>query len=159
MPAFDDKTGRHYGRLVVLGLFSRNPTNWRCRCDCGETVVRLGRSLAKGRTKSCGCLNRGVNTTHGQSKTATWRIWVGVRSRCRSRGRYGSRGIGVDDPRWNEYPPFLADMGERPLGAHLHRIDNDLGYSKANCIWLTASQHMKFHAKSKLDCQPMDMTQ
>jgi len=168
MPAFDDKTGRRYGRLVAVSVFSHNPTNWLCRCECGEPVVRLGTSLTKGRTKSCGCLNRAPRSvtmarsdrrvTHGQSKTATWRIWVGMRSRCRSRGRYGRRGIGVDDPRWNEYLLFLADMGERPPGAHLHRKENDRGYSKANCVWLTPSQHMKFHATARLDCQPRYMT-
>ena len=65
---------------------------------------------------------------------------------------YGGRGIGIEDPRWHEYPPFLADMGEKPPGYHLHRIDNDKGYSRENCMWIAPSEHMRLHAPKSVRC-------
>lgn len=47
---------------------------------------------------------------------------------------YGARGITVD-PRWENFQNFLADMGERPEGMTLDRIDPDKGYSLDNCRW------------------------
>jgi hypothetical protein len=157
MPAFKNITGLRFGRLVALEPKGRADGRvlWLCRCDCSlETIVK-GSLLASGHTRSCGCLFRELlvarNTTHGQSETPTWWSWHGMHERCRNPRHkhyksYGGRGIGVDDPRWNEYPPFREDMGEKPPGAHLHRIENDKGYSKENCVWLSASEHAQLHA-------------
>lgn len=55
---------------------------------------------------------------------------------------YGGRGITVCDE-WATFKRFYADMGPRPNGKSLERIDNDAGYSKANCVWGTKTAQVR----------------
>lgn len=82
--------------------------------------------------------------------------WDNMRRRCRdpkyhAAHRYSGRGITVD-PRWDDFLVFLRDMGYRP-SPHLtlERLDNDLGYSKDNCVWDTKSAQARNRVTSKLD--------
>lgn len=114
-----------------------------CKCDCGKEFetekYKLTRANAK--IRSCGCLKnvRGLPDTYNS--------WKSMRERClykthHAYKNYGGRGITVDKT-WigrKGFATFLADMGPRPEGMTLDRIDNDLGYSKKNCRWATYNE-------------------
>lgn len=81
-----------------------------------------------------------------RGRTPTVISWTGMKQRCKnpkdpSMKRYGGRGISFD-PRWELFENFLEDMGERPQGTTLDRVDNNKGYSKENCRWATSIQQM-----------------
>lgn len=81
------------------------------------------------------------------SNTPTYYTWAGMLARCRNKNdpaypRYGGRGIEVCD-RWSGdegFKNFLTDMGERPNGLSLDRVDNSKGYLPENCRWATAKE-------------------
>ncbi len=125
------------------------------RCQCGSILEIADTRVNCGRASSCGCVRnkasavfaRKTFTTHGLSKTKTYRVWGDMRARCEissasSYSYYGGRGISVCN-RWKTFTLFLADMGECPIGLSLDRIDNNGNYEPKNCRWATKNQQMK----------------
>lgn len=150
-----DETGNIYGRLSVTcyGGTQVKPSGqkyctWVCLCACGNVITVAASALRQGATQSCGCLQKerasSSSKKHGASRSPSYSSYRKMLERCLIEScaayeNYGGRGITVCD-RWLEsYENFLEDMGERPEGLSLDRIDNSLGYSVENCRWATKS--------------------
>jgi hypothetical protein len=174
---FKDRTGQVFGRLTVIKFdrIEKEHTYWICRCECGNTVSILGNNLVRGKSKSCGCLNKELTIirnkqyiTHGMTNTRFYGVWDGLKYRClniKGSGykNYGGRGITVCD-RWlgnNGFENFRDDMYESYLkhiedfgqdNTSLDRKDNDGNYEPSNCQWATKhEQNMNTRMVAKVD--------
>lgn len=113
--------------------------------NCGKPYSVQFLSRAKKR-RFCGlsCKSTATLKRHGMTKTSTYSAWATMRTRCLNPKRakwyrYGGRGIKICK-RWERFENFLSDMGERPNGKTLDRIDNDGDYKPSNCKWSTPKE-------------------
>ncbi len=147
-----DLTGMKFNKLLVL-YRAYNPrykhASWVCVCDCGNITTVVSNNLRNGGTKSCGC-SKGVYISQALTGLSSqypseYRSYNGMISRCFNPNisnykHYGGKGITVC-ARWLEsFNNFLEDMGSKPPGTSLDRIDFNGNYYPDNCRWATISE-------------------
>ena len=161
-PILTATPGLVVGMMTLLERVGRG--TWLMRCECGAKKRIRFRSVSSGHTISCGCYGKRKTadrlTTHGHStlgkKSRTYQSWQHMLERCinpnLSHAKYYiGKGITVCD-RWaNSFPDFLADMGERPAGKSIDRIDGNKGYYPENCRWACAKQQRRNASNCKLN--------
>lgn len=155
-----DITGQKFNKLTAIKFSHRDKYRcaiWFFKCDCGKKIQISGISVRKGATKSCGCFKKEYlhkrMTTHGQTingDSGSYRSWLALKNRCNRDKNY----IGITYCKeWKYFENFYRDMGDRPKGFSLDRIDSSKDYSKENCRWVSPQQQARNCRKTTKKCQ------
>lgn len=143
-----DLSGAQYGDIRVIQRSDRisksNSVYWLCQCKCGYVLdIRADNLIGR---PPCSGLHKYERHGHTAYRyySPTYNSWRAMRNRCANPKHprfdcYGGRGITVSDD-WNVFHNFLADMGERPEGTTIDRINVNGHYTNDNCRWATPEQ-------------------
>jgi hypothetical protein len=156
-------SGHKFGKLKVVRFLEilKGRSIYECVCDCGNITTVKAKYLLNGDTVSCGCRkleasaeNRKKSVTHGLTKHPLYKVWSSMKDRCMNENchafnDYGGRGITVCDEWINSFETFFNDMiGGYSQGLELDRENNELGYYKNNCRWVTPTINKRNRRKS-----------
>lgn len=145
--------GKKYGKWTIVEYIGihRNLQQYKIKCECGLESINVAADLRAGKTKQCStCHNRENsenNKIHGMYKNQIYKVWTSMIQRCTNPKtthyyRYGGRGINVCE-RWLKFDNFYSDMGPRPDGLTLDRINNNGNYEPENCRWITHQENCR----------------
>ena len=134
--------------IKFMRMNSRHQQIWLCRCECGNTSLKLLFNIKNGHTTSCGCrkVHRGTKNgmfSHGKCRTVEYEAYCHAKARCENKktcnyDNYGGRGIKF---KFTSFQEFWNELGLRPSSRHsLDRIDNDGHYEPGNVRWATTSE-------------------
>ena len=150
-----DLKGQKFGRLTVIEKDvpiqkeKRKVYKWICKCDCGNTISVLQKSLISGGTKSCGCIVK--NKKYGMmGKHKLKNIWHNMIQRCENQNhknykQYGGRNIKVCDE-WRDKESGYISFYNWSInngyedGLTIDRIDVNGNYTPENCQWITNAE-------------------
>lgn len=149
-----DLTGQKFNMLTAIKRLETSANAgyfWECLCDCGNTTkVTLG-NLTTNHTRSCGCLM----DAHPLSGSPTHQSWRKMLDRTRGYEEYREHHGDVSVcERWDtrqggSFDNFVEDMGERPAGTSLNRVNGAKLYSPETCEWATYSLQSFDQKRSK----------
>lgn len=154
MIKYESLIGQKFNKLLVTSEAEKSMSGrrrWLCKCDCGNESTVLGYNLKNSAVKSCGCINvefaSNLNKKHGNAsklKTNEYIAWESMNRRVNNPNykfysNYGGRGISICD-NWKDFECFLSDMGKKPEGTTLDRINVNGDYEPANCRWATKDE-------------------
>ena len=157
----NDLTNQRFDRLIALcptGRLSNGGIIWRCKCDCGNFTEVQTSHLSKGRTKSCGCLQKErmseAMLKHGDAihgkRPKVYNVWLNMKNRCanpknQSYKYYGGRGISVYKEWISNYQAFKfwALLNGYADNLTIDRIDHYGNYEPNNCRWITQSENTR----------------
>ena len=135
--------------IILEKINNKGITVVNAKCECDRIFKVQLTQIVNNKSTQCKICHNNSNAfkikTHGYSRTPTFRTWVSMLNRClrpETNGYqyYGGRGIKVVE-RWHKFDNFLEDMGKRPFGLVLDRINNNGNYEKENCRWITPTEN------------------
>lgn len=153
-----DISGKQFGYWTVLYKDKSRKGNrnsfYVCKCKCGKIKSISRSSIVSGKSKSCGCWEspnkKGINSTHGMSKTRLYHEWLSMRRRCKnpndkSATSYYQKGIRVCDEWDSDFSAFRDWALSNGYADNLtiDRIDNSKGYNPYNCRWITSEEQQQ----------------
>lgn len=145
MTTLIDLTGKQFGYWTVQNYAGHK--KWNCICTgCNRPFVVSGYALRSNREmhgcRSCvATVQRSKHGHAGRNRSPTYQSWRAMHQRCEcpkcnDYAIYGGAGISVVEA-WNSFDQFLKDMGHRPPGFQLDRIDGAKNYEPSNCRWIS----------------------